>query len=425
MKHHLRDRMGAAVLDRLDPRRLSRRREQGPYLGLIGLLPISAALFFVPSLWIAGVPASLWPSFLVGIAVSGLIVPAAFFLARRSSVVAIAWALLNAAVVAGLTWLYRDYYVVGPLAMALLVVAHAVVHGLRAGLAAALVGSIGLPVLLDAPLATPWADAIFAGIFLGGAALIPWTTAEIARRRLLDEHAVVEAQLRDHAFTDPVTGLANRLLLAERLEHALERLPRAAGGVAVLFLDLDGFKAVNDRFGHAVGDRVLRLIGERLRRELRPADTLARQGGDEFVIVLEDLRDRRFAHDLAARLRDAIATPFTIDDDEVEVTVSIGVANSAAGLDAPALLHAAELAMYTAKREAAARGGPQLLVVSANTAVLPSRRSGPIQPHRCRAEVSTATGPVRDEHHRYCPSSSNQKRIDRPSLIRASNRTSS
>lgn len=334
----------------LDPRP-GAARGSAAYRPVVVLVAVTAVGFFVPSLLINAVPTARWPAFIAGAALAAAVVPSSFFVARRSTALAVAWAAANAVVLCGLVWLYRDYYALGPLLIALLVVVHAAAHGLRAGLAAAAVGALALPLILHSGGA-PWVEATYAAIFLGGSAVVPWTAVELARRRLLDEHGQIEQQLRQRAFSDPLTGLANRLLLRERLEHAVARSPRASGRVALLFVDLDGFKAVNDEFGHAAGDRLLRAIAERLGGEVRAADTLARVGGDEFVVLLEDLRDPKSAARLAERLALALDAPFELGGRAVRVAASVGLAVQQPGQDAEALLEEADRAMYAAKRAA-------------------------------------------------------------------------
>jgi diguanylate cyclase (GGDEF)-like protein len=162
--------------------------------------------------------------------------------------------------------------------------------------------------------------------------------------RLIDE-------LRRQAFHDALTGLANRNLLLDRLEHAVARRPGPTAGLnAVLFLDLDDFKAVNDNVGHAGGDALLLAVAGRLVAALRPRDTAARVGGDEFAILLEDLRSADEASHVAGRLIDALEVPFRIGEANVVVGTSIGIATGLAG-DATAeeLLRNADFAMYRAK----------------------------------------------------------------------------
>ena len=127
------------------------------------------------------------------------------------------------------------------------------------------------------------------------------------------ENGRLYQELRHRSLHDPLTGLANRSLFDDRAEHAIARLARTAGaGVAVLFMDIDGFKVVNDTLGHARGDRLLTLIGERLRTVARAGDTVARLGGDEFALLLEDVASADAALAVAARAIDAIAEPFDL-----------------------------------------------------------------------------------------------------------------
>ena len=135
--------------------------------------------------------------------------------------------------------------------------------------------------------------------------------------RDLSTHKRDEARIRHLAYHDGLTGLANRLLLQERLIHALDRAGRTGGGVALLYLDLDRFKPVNDLLGHAAGDALLIQVAGRLRAELRKSDTLARVGGDEFVVVLSELGEpggesSRIAL-LADRLIESLSRPFDLD----------------------------------------------------------------------------------------------------------------
>jgi diguanylate cyclase (GGDEF)-like protein len=162
-----------------------------------------------------------------------------------------------------------------------------------------------------------------------------------------------EEQLRHQAFHDPLTGLANRLLFRDRLEHAASLRPRPANELTVLFLDLDDFKLVNDRLGHAVGDALLVGVAERLRACLRKGDTIARLGGDEFAVLLQD--DHEGADQLARRIVDAMEMPFQLGTHRVQVTGSLGIATLRVdGEDAEAvsdrLLQCADVAMYAAKR---------------------------------------------------------------------------
>jgi diguanylate cyclase (GGDEF)-like protein len=163
------------------------------------------------------------------------------------------------------------------------------------------------------------------------------------------------ADLREGATHDHLTGLPNRRLLEDRLTHALARLEREPRPLAVFYVDLDRFKAVNDRFGHAVGDQVLIETGRRLRAVLRPADTAARVGGDEFVLICESM-DAALAGSVVSRLGDAFSEPMIIDDRQVAIGVSIGTAfTDSATSNASGLIAEADRAMYRTKRAQPAR----------------------------------------------------------------------
>ncbi len=155
--------------------------------------------------------------------------------------------------------------------------------------------------------------------------------------------------LAHQAFHDPLTGLPNRLLFRDGLEHALTRRAEHRGAITVLFLDLDEFKVVNDTLGHEAGDRLLVAVAERLRRCLREGGTLARLGGDEFTILLEDLPNPKTAGMLAERVAEALRAPFRLDNREVVVTASIGIAVPTTGAHAEEVLRLADVAMYEAK----------------------------------------------------------------------------
>jgi diguanylate cyclase (GGDEF)-like protein/PAS domain S-box-containing protein len=156
----------------------------------------------------------------------------------------------------------------------------------------------------------------------------------------------VESELAHQAFHDPLTALPNRALLTDRITQALAR--RSAGAVTALFLDVDQFKVVNDSIGHAAGDELLVLVAQRLQAVVRPGDTLARFGGDEFVIVCDGMAEADVEL-LGARVAEAVRAPFALDGREVTVTVSGGIATAGAGCDAESLLRNADAAMYQAK----------------------------------------------------------------------------
>jgi diguanylate cyclase (GGDEF)-like protein/PAS domain S-box-containing protein len=177
--------------------------------------------------------------------------------------------------------------------------------------------------------------------------------------RDISERKGFEEQLRHQAFHDKLTGLANRALFQDRVAHALDRHRRDSDSISVLFIDLDDFKTVNDSLGHACGDQLLRECGERLRGCLRPADTPARFGGDEFAILLED-SDGTSHVEIADRIMRAFEPPFLLEDKEVFVRASIGIATARdeefASMHGPdALLRNADTAMYIAKERGKAR----------------------------------------------------------------------
>lgn len=157
------------------------------------------------------------------------------------------------------------------------------------------------------------------------------------------------------ALHDPLTGLPNRALLLDRIRQALARSERSQGSLAVMFVDADFFKQVNDRAGHDAGDRVLREMARRLQAAVRPTDTVCRLGGDEFVIVCQDLEGRTEAEEIANRVESAVTLPYPVDGTELVVTVSVGIAMADAGASPEALLSAADAAMYQAKQEGRAR----------------------------------------------------------------------
>jgi diguanylate cyclase (GGDEF)-like protein/PAS domain S-box-containing protein len=166
----------------------------------------------------------------------------------------------------------------------------------------------------------------------------------------ITERVRLQERLTHQALHDPLTGLPNRALVLERLEQEVARATRRGTSAAVLFLDLDGFKAANDRLGHAAGDEVLITVAARLRAHLRGDDTVARLGGDEFVVILAAPTEPQEAIVVAERLRAAIAQPLTLAAGEAIVGTSIGIALSTPDCANPeALLAAADAAMYQAK----------------------------------------------------------------------------
>ncbi|MEO2055789.1 MAG: EAL domain-containing protein [Nitrospira sp.] len=169
--------------------------------------------------------------------------------------------------------------------------------------------------------------------------------------RDITDRKEMEEQLRNKAFHDALTSLPNRSLLISRLKRSI-KLAKARKDYlfAVLFLDLDRFKVINDSLGHAVGDRLLIAIARRMERCLRPGDTVARLGGDELAILLEDVGDLMFARRVSERIHKELELPFTVEGHEIFITVSIGIALSSIGYDQPEdILRDADIAMYRAK----------------------------------------------------------------------------
>jgi diguanylate cyclase (GGDEF)-like protein len=186
---------------------------------------------------------------------------------------------------------------------------------------------------------------------------------EASRRRF-------QELLAHQAYHDGLTGLANRSLLNTRLHQAISRARRQSRGVALLYLDLDGFKPVNDREGHEVGDELLVAVGQRLSSIVRAEDTVARIGGDEFAILMEDVDDPVSARQAAERVVGEVAQPVVVRGREVTVGVSVGIAFSPRGEDdGESMLRDADLAMYRAKD-----AGKSSFVFSSEPAATPVSR---------------------------------------------------
>ncbi len=173
-------------------------------------------------------------------------------------------------------------------------------------------------------------------------ALVALAEDAFARLRLSDAMAHL-------AWHDPLTGLANRSLFLDRVEHAMQMQTRRGGQLAVLFCDLDGFKRVNDLFGHAAGDELLIEIGRRIRASVRQTDTVARLGGDEFAVLLEEVHGDSEVDGACQRILQAVRTRTTVAGEDVAVTTTIGVAMSGTAASADALLSQADMAMYYGK----------------------------------------------------------------------------
>jgi diguanylate cyclase (GGDEF)-like protein/PAS domain S-box-containing protein len=184
----------------------------------------------------------------------------------------------------------------------------------------------------------------------------PSVAGLVLNTRDISERRQLEDQLSHQAFHDNLTSLANRALFKDRVEHALKRTLRQTPSVAVLFLDLDGFKEVNDSLGHAAGDRLLIQVAQRLAASVRPGDTIARFGGDEFAVLIEDASDDLELARVAERILEDLRQPFFINDRELHVRGSMGIARMDPDVDeVDQLLRNADLAMYRAK--AAGQGG--------------------------------------------------------------------
>jgi diguanylate cyclase (GGDEF)-like protein/PAS domain S-box-containing protein len=220
-----------------------------------------------------------------------------------------------------------------------------------------LVHAHGLVPAWSVPVATTSGDPSMGAVIILAE---PGGRVTADERRLLElsgrlaaiavKEAATEVELAYRATRDVLTGLANRALFLDQLERALARVERRPWLVALLFLDLDGFKPVNDRLGHEAGDELLRVVAGRLRDAMRPSDTVARFGGDEFAMLCEDLADEDDACALAERVGVVIAEPVQIEGATVAVTASIGVALARGpGTDPGTLLRTADQAMYQAK----------------------------------------------------------------------------
>jgi diguanylate cyclase (GGDEF)-like protein/PAS domain S-box-containing protein len=182
----------------------------------------------------------------------------------------------------------------------------------------------------------------------------PMVNGIVVNYRDVTERKVLERQLIHEAFHDPLTGLANRALFIDRVDHALTRRDEPKR-LAVLFMDVDDFKTINDSLGHAAGDLVLVAVAERLRGCLRPEDTVARLGGDEFGVLVEDA-EVGLPQELAARLLGSLRNPFEISGKQVHIQASVGVAYAGGDTHtANELLRNADVAMYTAKNRGKGR----------------------------------------------------------------------
>ncbi|MEO8343508.1 MAG: diguanylate cyclase [Gallionella sp.] len=186
----------------------------------------------------------------------------------------------------------------------------------------------------------------------------PFDLAEVLMRvhnmlevRLLHEAARNHGKMLEPlALTDPLTGIANRRLLADRMSMALVHARRNKSAMAVMYLDLDGFKKINDTLGHLVGDILLKMVAERLAATVREEDTVARLGGDEFIIALWHVTGTEDVVRVASKMIEAVAQPYSIEGHTVNITTSVGVGiYPAHGEDAGMLMKSADMALYEAK----------------------------------------------------------------------------
>ncbi|HTT87413.1 MAG TPA: diguanylate cyclase [Acidimicrobiales bacterium] len=213
-------------------------------------------------------------------------------------------------------------------------------------------GVLGVLILKGAP------DHVYSEHDLRAVSLFAEHAAiAVANARLYEAERALSVQLSHQVVHDPLTGAANRVLVADRLNHALARVRRGEGLMGVLFIDVDDFKVVNDELGHGVGDHVLTAIAQRLGGCVRPSDTVGRYGGDEFVIVCEDLADDDGAGDIADRVLEQFAVPFPTPAGGRLLSASIGVVTCGAEtpVEPDAVIRAADRAMYRAKMEGKAR----------------------------------------------------------------------
>ncbi len=202
-----------------------------------------------------------------------------------------------------------------------------------------------LVMVIQATLNQPIAVVLIVG---GSVMLFLLVSTRLAG--MVSEHKALEQRLEFQAFHDPLTHLPNRTLFMDRFEQALVRSERQGGKVAVMFVDLDDFKEVNDSLGHETGDRVLVAVAKRLQACLRPSDTAARLGGDEFTVLLEDVEDAQGAVRVAERILEELRTSTTIGELEVTIGASIGIALSDSTHERLGdLLRKADLALYRAK----------------------------------------------------------------------------
>jgi diguanylate cyclase (GGDEF)-like protein len=184
--------------------------------------------------------------------------------------------------------------------------------------------------------------------------VIPWDDGRYVRLQIafdITDLKMAEEQLEHAATHDSLTGLPNRVVFDDRFRHALNVARRTGSAVAVLFVDLDGFKNVNDNLGHNCGDQLLAAVARQMKSALRECDTVARMSGDEFAVILEDLREPGAAEGVARRLQESISTAYKLENGDVSVTASIGGAIYPQDGHSPEeLLHLSDETMYAVKK---------------------------------------------------------------------------
>src|SRR5205814_1832328 len=213
---------------------------------------------------------------------------------------------------------------------------------------------VGPPIALECRLRRQDDSYCPAEVTITNLLELPAVRGLVLNTRDVSERKALEEKLTHQAFHDSLTNLPNRAAFRIGLDHALHGA--SEGRIAVLFLDLDDFKAVNDTLGHDVGDQLLVAVGSRISSTLRPGDTVARLGGDEFAVLLKKMEDEQIAGRVAERITRQLMPPFAIGGKEISVRASIGIAGLVSGQEAADdLIRNAEVAMYIAKANGKAR----------------------------------------------------------------------
>ncbi|MBA2781348.1 MAG: GGDEF domain-containing protein, partial [Rubrobacteraceae bacterium] len=225
-----------------------------------------------------------------------------------------------------------------------------------------------IPILLASFLIVPWGGFVIAVLLVAGnivarevaqddyPALLALVVVALIAYLLSSSLSRAYDESRHRALHDALTGLPNRALFINRLQQSIDRKSREPGTSAVLYMDLDQFKVINDSLGHEAGDELLIEVARRLKSCLRPGDTAARLGGDEFTILLTEISGPADAIKVAERVASALRSPFTLQENQVFVTTSVGISLGTSDQTKPNdLLRDADVAMYEAKKEGKAR----------------------------------------------------------------------